>query len=273
LITFIPLVESHFSLLLKWLETPHVKKWWDKELIYTLETVKEKYASRVQGYQLVNGAPKSIHAYIICVAEQPVGYIQTYNAYDFSRQQPLTELPESLGTFDVFIGEAAYVGIGIGSQIIKKFMDEYILKHYQYAFVDPDYHNETAVSAYEKAGFVILKRIQNVFWMIAYQPTVRLSIQASIALEIAFKKCFLEKDTLWVFGSRTDLNKKGGDIDLYVETHAKTADEAVNMKLKFLSHLQRILGEQKIDLVLNLLNTSTSLPIYIVAKTKGVKII
>ncbi|NBO24779.1 MAG: aminoglycoside adenylyltransferase, partial [Chlamydiae bacterium] len=28
-ITFAPLAESHFSLLLKWLESPHVKKWWD----------------------------------------------------------------------------------------------------------------------------------------------------------------------------------------------------------------------------------------------------
>ncbi len=272
-ITFIPLMESHFPLLFTWLETPHVKQWWDQKVIYTLEKVKEKYASRVQGYQLIKGVPKSINAYIICVNEQAIGYIQCYNAYDFSREQPLSELPKSLGAFDVFVGESAYVGIGIGSQIIKQFTDDYILNHYKYAFVDPEYRNEAAVCAYEKAGFVILKRMQNVFWMLAYKPTVRLSIQASIVLEAAFEKCFLEHDTLWIFGSRTDLHKKGGDIDLYIETHAKTADEAVAMKLKFLSHLQRMLGEQKIDVVLNLLNTSTSLPIYMVAKTTGVKII
>lgn len=30
-INFVPLADSHFPLLLKWLEMPHVKLWWDME--------------------------------------------------------------------------------------------------------------------------------------------------------------------------------------------------------------------------------------------------
>jgi len=48
-ITFTPLQESHFPLLLKWLETPHVKAWWDKDIHWTPELIKKRYASYVQG--------------------------------------------------------------------------------------------------------------------------------------------------------------------------------------------------------------------------------
>jgi aminoglycoside 6'-N-acetyltransferase len=44
-ITFEPLHESHFPLLLKWLEAPHVKKWWDQDVTYTMDLVREKYSS------------------------------------------------------------------------------------------------------------------------------------------------------------------------------------------------------------------------------------
>lgn len=55
-ITFEPLHESHFPLLLKWLEAPHVKKWWNRDVTYTMELVREKYSSYVKGYKLVEGA-------------------------------------------------------------------------------------------------------------------------------------------------------------------------------------------------------------------------
>jgi aminoglycoside 6'-N-acetyltransferase len=65
IITFEPLHESHFPLLLKWLETAHVKKWWDQDLTYTLELVHEKYSSYIKGYKLVDGQQKSIQGFII----------------------------------------------------------------------------------------------------------------------------------------------------------------------------------------------------------------
>ncbi len=48
-ITFKVLKEEHFLLLLKWLETPHVKLWW---VNWTLGLIKEKYDNYVKALTL-----------------------------------------------------------------------------------------------------------------------------------------------------------------------------------------------------------------------------
>lgn len=60
---------------------------------------------------------------------------------------------------------------------------------------------------------------------------------------------FFENGEIYLFGSRVDDNKKGGDIDLYI-----VLDEHKNLfekKIKFLSRVKKELGEQKIDIVFN----------------------
>jgi len=53
---------------------------------------------------------------------------------------------------------------------------------------------------------------------------------------------------IYLFGSRLDDTKKGGDIDLYLEINEKPT---LAKKIKFLAKLKRILGEQKIDAIFN----------------------
>lgn len=62
-------------------------------------------------------------------------------------------------------------------------------------------------------------------------------------------KEFFEKGEVYLFGSRVDDNKKGGDIDLYfvLEEHSNLFEK----KLKFLARVKREIGEQKIDIVFN----------------------
>lgn len=48
---------------------------------------------------------------------------------------------------------------------------------------------------------------------------MRISEEDKIAIISEFKKSFSPDDHLWLFGSRVDDTKKGGDIDLYVQTH------------------------------------------------------
>lgn len=62
------------------------------------------------------------------------------------------------------------------------------------------------------------------------------------------KNIFGERVKVYLFGSRVDDNKKGGDIDLYVIPENK--DNVFEKKIKFLSALNRALGEQKIDVVI-----------------------
>jgi len=165
-ITLVPLAKIHFSLLLRWLLTPHVQQWWDSDIAWTKERIVEKYASYVEGYKFENGICKPIEAFIITVGAAPVGYIQAYNAYDFSREPALVELPDSLMAFDVFIGESEYLNRGIGSHAIMQLLLSCVGK-YEYAFVDPVAGNAAAIRMYEKIGF---KKIDSspvgVSWMI-----------------------------------------------------------------------------------------------------------
>jgi len=60
---------------------------------------------------------------------------------------------------------------------------------------------------------------------------------------------FFTEGEIYLFGSRTDDKKKGGDIDLYlkIQNHSNLFEK----KLKFLSRIKRELGDQKIDVVFN----------------------
>ena len=151
-ITFIPLAKSHFPLLLKWLEAPHVKAWWDQDVTYTLDLVHEKYSSYVKGYKLVDGQQKPIQGFIIHNNQNPIGYIQIYNAYDFPRSKTLSGLPANLGAFDIFIGEESALQQGLGSKAILEFLKLHG-NQYTHIFADPDSNNVAAVKCYKKAGF------------------------------------------------------------------------------------------------------------------------
>ena len=77
---------------------------------------------------------------------------------------------------------------------------------------------------------------------------MRLTKKEIESIKSCFKEVF-QNGKIYLFGSRTDDNKKGGDIDLYIITD-KTKDLAYK-KIKFLVALKRKIGEQKIDVVLN----------------------
>ena len=79
---------------------------------------------------------------------------------------------------------------------------------------------------------------------------------------------FFDAD-VYLFGSRTDDSSRGGDIDLYIETSLQP-DEAVRARIAMLAHLQRRIGERKIDLVLNARRSDE--PIFQAAKRNGIKL-
>jgi predicted nucleotidyltransferase len=60
---------------------------------------------------------------------------------------------------------------------------------------------------------------------------------------------FFKNGEVYLFGSRVDDTKKGGDIDLYLVLNEHS--NLFEKKIKFLSRVKRELGEQKIDIVFN----------------------
>ncbi len=81
---------------------------------------------------------------------------------------------------------------------------------------------------------------------------MRLSSKYIDTIKKYFYEFFKEGD-IYLFGSRVDDSKKGGDIDLYLVL--KSHKNLFEKKIKFLSRIKKELGEQKIDIVFNLDNT------------------
>lgn len=169
-ITFKLLHQHHFPLLLKWLEKPHVKLWWDQDIQWTSDLISQKYGEYLTGFKSDDGQLKPIKAFIIYFDNIPIGYAQLYNAYDFARSAPLTGLPEKLAAFDIYIGEPKFLHKGLGSIIIDQFLNEYACS-FSHIFADPDSTNIAAIRAYEKAGFVKVtsQPITGEIWMIREQ--------------------------------------------------------------------------------------------------------
>jgi predicted nucleotidyltransferase len=65
------------------------------------------------------------------------------------------------------------------------------------------------------------------------------------------KKAFLEvfeDGSIYLFGSRVDDSKRGGDIDLYL-VPSKIYENEREKKVQFLIKLDEYIGEQKIDAI------------------------
>ena len=77
---------------------------------------------------------------------------------------------------------------------------------------------------------------------------MRLSQVQRAAIVESVRESFGSDTRVWLFGSRVDDHKRGGDIDLLVEAKANLAQET-RQKLRALGLIQRRIGEQKIDLV------------------------
>jgi predicted nucleotidyltransferase len=77
---------------------------------------------------------------------------------------------------------------------------------------------------------------------------MRLSEAERKAIKQAVRKHFGPEARVYVFGSRIDDSKRGGDIDLYVETEL-AGEELVQAKLRAMSDMQQSIGDRKIDIV------------------------
>jgi predicted nucleotidyltransferase len=95
---------------------------------------------------------------------------------------------------------------------------------------------------------------------------MRLSnLERKILMEQA-KKHFGENAKVYLFGSRVDDNKKGGDIDLFIETDREI--EKSN-ELKFLTGFHRFATGRKVDLIVKTPSSRAKM-IYETAKREGI---
>lgn len=61
------------------------------------------------------------------------------------------------------------------------------------------------------------------------------------------KEIYGESVEVYLFGSRTDNEKRGGDIDLLIRTTSEK--KGVLARIRMVARLKQLLGEQKIDVI------------------------
>lgn len=98
---------------------------------------------------------------------------------------------------------------------------------------------------------------------------MRITSLEKAIIKSSVKKHFGGKADVYLFGSRVDDDKKGGDIDLYITTDMPTS-EIIREKIGLLVDIEKGLGEQKIDVVIN--NHTKYKPIYEIAEKEGVRL-
>jgi len=81
-----------------------------------------------------------------------------------------------------------------------------------------------------------------------YPKSVRLSDREIKAIKETAKEVFGEGTRVFLFGSRADPGKKGGDIDLYIIPANR--EGLFDRRIKFLARLKLKIGDQKIDVIL-----------------------
>ncbi len=101
---------------------------------------------------------------------------------------------------------------------------------------------------------------------------MRLTPQQQSAIRTTATETFGEEANVWLFGSRVDDNKRGGDIDLLIETNQSDVAAIVRAELAFLTKLQMKLGEQKIDVLVDYPTRHSRPPIFTIAKQTGIQL-
>ncbi|MEO1197791.1 MAG: GNAT family N-acetyltransferase [Pseudomonadota bacterium] len=146
-IRFEPIVSSHLTLLADWLERPHWRIWWgepDTELGHIRDMVEGRDTTR---------------PFLFFVNGEPTGYIQYWfighhqNA-EWTESNPwLADLPAETIGIDLSIAEEGHLSRGIGSAVLRAFVEKLVAEGHRQIIIDPDPANLRAVRAYEKAGF------------------------------------------------------------------------------------------------------------------------
>ncbi len=156
-IGFRPLQLSDLPLLHRWLGEPHVSRWWSYEEsrpALSYDKVVAKYTPSITGEE-------PSRPFVVLYGDNPIGYIQTYMIADYPEYSRYVDEDEDAAGVDVFIGEIDYAHRGLGSLIIRKFLQEVVFAESDAVscIIGPEPENKVAIRAYEKAGFRYLKTV------------------------------------------------------------------------------------------------------------------
>jgi RimJ/RimL family protein N-acetyltransferase len=153
-ITFRPLAEADLPLFHAWLTRPHVAEWWQPTP--SLEEVRADYLPCLAASTVLPlDAPAGVVQYLACEDGLPFAYIQAYRVMGGQDEGwwPDETDPCALG-IDQFIAEAHRLGQGLGTRMIRTFLDVLFADpRVTKVQTDPAPTNARAITCYRKAGF------------------------------------------------------------------------------------------------------------------------
>jgi aminoglycoside 6'-N-acetyltransferase len=154
MITWRPLGEPDFPLLGRWLEQPHVARWWYHET--TPEAVDRDFGPAVRGEE-------PSEELLALLDGRPFGLAQRYRLADFPEYVAelaavLGDVPDGAMSIDYLIGDPDLVGRGLGPRMIRALLPETWAAHpgASSVIVPVAAANRASWRALEKAG---LRRI------------------------------------------------------------------------------------------------------------------
>ena len=141
------MTRSDLPALTRWLQAPHVQRWWHNDGEPTTDRVTATYGPRVDG-----STPTRM--WVVEVNGRSVGFVQDYRIRDYPGFALLTPDPDAVG-LDYAIGEPGWVGRGLGARLLWAWMQD---AHRRFPdatsyFAAPDHANAASLRILDKAGF------------------------------------------------------------------------------------------------------------------------
>ena len=116
--TFRRLTRDDFGLLATWLAEPHVHEWWDHE--YTPDALDREFGPTADG-------DEPAEDYIALLDGEPVGVVQYCHFVDYpdyvEEMDAVYPVGEGAVSIDYLIGDRDRVGQGVGTAMIRAFVD------------------------------------------------------------------------------------------------------------------------------------------------------
>ena len=129
-----------------WLGREHVRRWWGDRAATTRRS--RSTCAAIEGRD-----PTDL--YVIVVAGEDVGLIQTYLLADYPDYAALVGAGDEAAGLDIFLGEASLIGSGPRHARDPPFASEVVFARAETraCVADPDVRNLASIRAFEKAGF------------------------------------------------------------------------------------------------------------------------
>jgi RimJ/RimL family protein N-acetyltransferase len=146
-LAFRPMVADDLRLLHDWIQRPHVRRWWTGQ--ETRDEVMTHYLPAIEGRDPTDH-------YIVLLDARPIGMVQTYLVADYPEYAALVGVDDRVTAgADIVIGEEELTGQGLGTKILRQFVDDIVFARPETTFcvADPDERNVASVRAFENAGF------------------------------------------------------------------------------------------------------------------------